>query len=298
MVRCNARRGLTALCLALAALLLAGALGLCAPARAEEAGAPLRIEAEARPESLLEPGGVTLSFTIENVSQGDVRNVYLASADGLVFEQVGQIAPGETRSFTREHSVTEQELAAEEIVYTVTHDAPDDPNVKVNYSVRARIARSQTRPEVEFTRQLSSRSVAAGSAVIVTYRLRNTGNVALSELQVRDRLGSYTGRVDALGVGESRTLINRAVVSEAATSSASLSYRAEGVPDALTKQLEDVAVGIAEAKLEFDFTADYSAFSRTSANVVLTLRNAGNVDYRDLCVTDALYGGVVADELG
>ena len=45
------------------------------------------------------------------------------------------------------------------------------------------------------------------------------------------------------------------------------------------------------------FTVGYSAFSKSTADVVLTLRNEGNVGYRDLCVIDDLYGGVIADEL-
>ena len=298
MIRRNALRpGIFALFCALAALLWMGALGFGVPsARAEEATL-LDIQVAARPEGLIAPGDVMLSFTIENVSEEEARNVYLSSADGLISELVGQIAPGGAQSFTRQHSVTAEELEAGEIIYIISQDDPADSNVKINYTVRAQIRRSDAQPSVEFTRQFSSRSVAQGGTVTITYRIRNTGNVPLNDLQVQDALGNYVGRVDVLGTGESRTLISRATVNEASVSSASLSYRAEGSGDVLVENLADVAVNIASADLQGVFTAGYSAFSKSTADVVLTLSNAGNVGYRDLCVIDDLYGGVIADGL-
>ena len=292
------RLGIAAVLFALAVLLLTGVLGFAAPAaRAEDGEAMLRIQVSPRPEGLIAPGDVMLSFFIENISEEDAHNVYLSSADGLLFELVGQIAPGESQSFSRQHSVTAEELEAGEILYTVSHDDPVDANVKINYTVRAQIRRSDALPEVEFTRQLSSRSVEAGGTVTITYRIRNTGNVPLSDLQVQDSLGSFTGHVDALGTGESRTLISRAAINEASVSSASLSYRAEGGGDVLVKTLADVSVNLAGADLSGVFTAGYSAFSKSTADVVLMLTNEGNVGYRNLCVIDDLYGGVIADEL-
>ena len=289
------RFGMIAVLFSLTALLLTGALGFAA--RAEDEDAMLRIQVSTRPEGLIAPGDVMLSFLIENISGEDANNVYLSSADGLLFELVGQIAPGETQSFSRQHSVTAEELEAGEIFYTISHDSPADANVKINYAARAQILRSDALPEVEFTRQFSSRSVEAGGTVTITYHIRNTGNVPLAELQVQDSLGNFTGRVDALATGESRTLISRATVSEPSVSSASLSYRAEGSSEVLVKALEDVTVNLADSDLSGVFTAGYSAFSKSTADVVLTLTNEGNVDYRDLCVIDDLYGGVIADEL-
>ena len=295
----NIRRfGMTAVLFALAVLLLAGALGFAVPAaHAEDGDAMLRIQVSTRPEGLIAPGDVMLSFLIENISGEDANNVYLSSADGLLFELVGQIAPGEAQSFSRQHSVTSEELEAGEILYTVSHDAPANATVKINYTVRAQIRRSDALPEVEFTRQFSSRSVEAGGTVTVTYHIRNTGNVPLEDLQVQDSLGNFTGRVDALATGESRTLISRTSVSEPSVSSASLSYRAEESSDVLVKTLEDVSVNLADSGLSGVFNAGYSAFSKSTADVVLTLTNKGNVDYRNLCVIDDLYGGVIADDL-
>lgn len=256
----------------------------------------LNIQMTARPEELVEPGDVTLVFTIENNSDADAQNVYLSSADGLLSEPIGQIAAGEVQVFNRTHSVTAAELDAGEILYTVSHDDPLEPGGKVNYTAQAQIHRSALRPEAEFTRQFSSESVAAGSSLTIVYRIRNTGNVALTNLRVQDDLGDFTGRVDRLDVGESRALVSRATVTETCASSASLSYGAEGAGDEIfVNILEDVAISLAECGL----THSFSAVERAGnvADVALTLRNVGNVDYRDVCVTDAVNGGVIADAL-
>ena len=274
----------------------AGALLPARGALSEGGRTLLNIQMTARPEELVEPGDVTLVFTIENTSKLDAQNVYLSSADGLLSEPVGQIAAGEVQVFNRTHSVTAAELDAGEILYPVSHDDPLDPDGKVNYAAQAQIHRSALRPEAEFTRQLSSRSVTGGSALTIVYRIRNTGNVALTDLRVQDTLGDFTGRVDRLDVGESRALVSRATVTEACVSSASLSYGAEGAGDEIfVRTLEDAAISLAEGSLSHSFSA--AAREGAVADVTLTLRNTGNVDYRDVCVTDALYGGIIADAL-
>ena len=280
-----------ALCLFCAAFLPSarGALG-------EGGRTLLNIQMTARPEELVEPGDVTLVFTIENISDRDAQNVYLSSADGLLSEPIGQIAAGEVQVFNRTHSVTAAELDAGEILYTVSHDDPLEPEGKVNYSAQAQIRRSVLRPEAEFTRQFSSRSVTAGSALTIVYRMRNTGNVALTDLRVQDTLGDFTGRVDRLDVGESRALVSRVTVTEESVSSASLSYGAEGAGDEIfVRTLEEAAVSLAEGQLSHSFSA--AERDAAAADVTLTLRNTGNVDYRAVCVTDALNGGVIADAL-
>ena len=267
-------------------------------AQAEEAAELLQIDLSARPAELVEPGDVTLTFTLENHSDVDAQNVYLSSSDGLLSEPVGQVAAGETQSFNRQHSVTEAELEAGEITYIISHDDPDHPNDKINYIVHTQIQRSDIQPQAEFTRQLSSRSVSPGGTLTITYRVRNTGNVALSNLRVQDSLGDYTGRIDRLEVGQSRSLISRVTMTEDGVSSASLSFNADGEGDEVfISTLEDVSVALADAGVDQLFSVIPSLESDHTAEALLLLYNTGNVAYREICVTDMVYGGIIADGL-
>lgn len=265
---------------------------------AEESQAILEIQVIASPAELVEPGDVTLSFTLENSSAIDAQNVYLSSADGLLSEPVGRVDAGESLSFSRQHSVSAAELSAGEISYTISHDDPLNPDGRINYTVRAAIGQSDAQPQVEFTRQFSSRQVEAGDTLTIIYRLRNTGNVALTGLRVQDELGDYTGRIDRLEAGESRALVSRVVITEAASSSAMLDFTVESSEQRFTQTLAEAPIAIAETELEMLFSVSTSAFSDDdAAQAVLTLTNTGNTAIQDVRITDEIYGGMIADAL-
>jgi len=258
----------------------------------------LDIRMSVQPAALVEPGDVTLTFTIANNSDTDAQNLYFSSLDGLLSESIGRIEAGSSQSFSRQHSVTREELDSGEIVYVISHDDPVRDGSKVNYTIKAAITRNDANPEAEFTRRFSSNTVEAGGTVVVTYRIRNAGNVVLNSLRVRDELGDFTGRIERLEVGESRTLVSRVTVTEDCASSASLSYGVEAYEDeAHIITLDNAEIKIASSALESRFSAGYSAFSSSSADVVLLLSNEGSTAYRDICVIDDVNGGVIADSI-
>ena len=286
------------LCLAAGLLPANGAGPLIVPAALAEEAPLLEIQASAKPDELVEPGDVTLSFTIANASERDAQNVYLSSSDGLLSEPIGQIGAGESQIFTRSHSVTQAELDAGEITYIISHDDPLDPERKVNYTVHASIRQSDKRPQVEFTRQFSNSCFEAGDTVTILYRVRNSGNVAVNALRVEDALGDFTGRVELLDVGESRTLISRVTLSEEAVSAPTLSYVVNALDGAaFTQTLSEATLRLAQPRISARLSADYSPFSESTAEVVLLLENPGDADYMNLRITDDVYGGVIADEL-
>lgn len=285
--------------MALSALLtITGAPIVMPAARAEENVQLLRISLVTQPDSLVEPGDVTLILGIENTSDTDAENVYLSSSDGLFSEPIGQIEAGQTISLNRPHSVSQAELDSGAISYIISHDDPYEEGHKVNYTVQAPIRRSELQPGVEFTRQFSSRYVSPGDTVTISYNILNTGNVALDSLRIQDSLGDFTGRIERLDVGESRTLISRVTLHEAGVSSATLTYDVNALDeDSFIRALADAPVRIAYGQIDAQLSAGFSAFSNDTAEVVLLLSNLGNVDYPNLRISDDIYGGVVADHI-
>ena len=293
-------RLLCALCILSACSLAEITPGFAMPsARAEgEDRNLLEISIQAKPSELVAPGDVMLSFTIENTSSMDAQNVYLSSADGLLSEPVGQLAAGQQQSFNRQHTVTQEELDDGKVSYIISHDDPFDPDGKVNYTAHAEIRRSDVLPQVEFTRRFSSLRVAENGQLTITYHIRNTGNVTLTNLRVQDSLGDYTGGIDRLEAGESRSLISRAVITEDTQSVAVLDYSAEGVEDVLfTQPLDAQEITIAHTAWSAELSALQAAFSDDTVQALLTLSNTGSADIRDIVISDEHYGGVIADNL-
>lgn len=288
------------------ALLCAG--GFAMPtARSEEAPPatlpPLRhildISFSVSPAELVEPGEVTLTFTITNASEYDAENVYISSSDGLRTEPLGQIDAGDSRVFSRAHDATEEELENGLITYIFSHDGVAGDEDTVNYTVDCPIERAIARAEVEFTRQFSARSARPGDVVTITYRVRNTGNVPIENLRVDDAPGEYAGRADRLEVGASRLFISRVAVEDITVSAPRLRYEAPAVGDEEYEMtLEEARILLADEQLTATLSLDReTARVGETVKATLTIMSLGNVNFYDMAVYDESYGGLVADGL-
>ena len=282
-----------------AAALLGALTVLCAlfaPLTAAQAAqdAALSIGFTVEPRLMVAPGDVTMTFVIQNRSDQAVHNIYLSSADGLLSEPVGQLGPGESQTLVRPHAVTQEELDSGAITYAVSHDPQDGSGEKVVYNLSAAIVKGEPKPSVSFTRQLSSDYVPQGGQVTLTYKLANTGNVALSALRIRDTLGDFTGRLEQLDVGDAKTFISRVTLSEAAESAPVLEY---AVPsgEEFALSLDPAPIAIADSALDISFSVGKITFEKDTANAILILTNNGNVGYSNITVLDDVYGGVIAD---
>lgn len=289
------RRGFWRLAALMGALALLCAL-IAAQAETGETATSLAIEISVQPSVLVAPGDVTLNIVIENRTDRPVRNVTLSSSDGQLSEPLGQIGPGETQTLMRPHTVTEEELEAGAITYTVSHDPMIAGEAKINYPLSAGIVRGEAQPGVDFTRRLSSDFVPKGGLVTVTYKIANTGNVSLTALRIRDALGDFTGRLEKLDVGESKTFISRVALNEAAQSAPTLEYAVDS-GETFTRALDPLPIGIATSGLDMSFSVGQTAFEDGTADAILILSNTGNVDYTNVTVMDDVYGGVIADAL-
>ena len=299
-------RRFAALLAALAlAFLCAGGFAMPA-ARAEGAEPtqpPLRhvldISFSVSPAALVEPGAVTLTFTIANTSEYDAENVYISSSDGLRTEPLGQIEAGDSRTFSRAHDVTEAELEAGRITYIFSHDGvAGDPDT-VNYTVDCPIERAIARGEVEFTRQFSAAYARPGDVVTITYRVRNAGNVPIADLRVDDAPGEFAGRADSLDVGETRLFTSRVSVEDVTTSAPRLRYTvpAEGGGEREVT-LSEARILLADEQLTATLALDReTARVGETVTATLTVMSLGNVSFYDLAVYDESFGGLVADSL-
>ena len=99
-------------------------------------------------------------------------------------------------------------------------------------------------------------------------------------------------------MGESCTLISRVTLTGDAVSAPTLTYVVNALDGAdFSQTLSEATLRVEQPRLSARLSADYSPFSENSAEVVLLLENPGGADYLNLCITDDVYGGVIADEL-
>lgn len=256
----------------------------------------LSITLGVKPGEMVSAGAATMTFVLSNPTEFDIQNVYLASSDGTFSESIGQIDAGETQTLVRSYNVTEGELDQGKVSYTVSHDPILGGDAKIVYTVEAPVGRVQALPQVDFTRQISSGYVVEGGVVVITYKVRNTGNVAIEGLRIRDELGDFTGRMEKLNIGESRSFISRVTVSAPCTSRPILEYTIPG-GETVDVQLDEAAIQFSEGGVEAHFSVGESAFNTSTADAILTLSNNSNTHYMDITVLDDIYGGVIADSI-
>ena len=287
--------------LALWALTAAGANPCAGSARhsalAEDApGQALFIDFTVQPAMMVAPGDISMTFLIENRSNRPVQNIYLTSADGLLSEPIGQLGAGESQTLVRPHAVTQAELDAGRVDYTISHDPQEPGGEKVVYTLNVPIVKGEQRPGVAFTRQFSSRYAMKDGLMTITYKIVNTGNVPLSALRIRDTLGDFTGRLEQLDVGESKSFISRVTLAGEDLSVPVLEY-AVPTGDEFSLSLDPAPLRIADDHLITSFYVRQAEFNEDVADAILILTNLGNVDYSDITVWDDVYGGVIADAI-
>ena len=256
----------------------------------------LFIDFTVQPAMMVAPGDISMTFLIENRSNRPVQNIYLASADGLLSEPIGQLGAGESQTLVRPHAVTQEELDAGQVVYTISHDPQDESDEKVVYTLSVPIVKGEQQPGVAFTRQFSSQYAMPDGLMTVTYKIVNTGNVPLSALRIRDSLGDFTGRLEQLDVGGSKSFISRVTLSGDDLSMPVLEY-AVPTGDEFSITLDPAPIHIADDHLITSFYVRQAEFNEDVADAILILSNLGNVDYSDITVWDDVYGGVIADEI-
>lgn len=259
----------------------------------------LDISFSASPAELVEPGEVTLSFTLTNSSQYDAENVYISSSDGLSTEPLGQIDAGDSRVFSRVHEVTEEELESGRISYTFSHDGVAGSRDTVNYTVDCPIQRAIAQPGVEFTRQFTGTYARPGDVVTITYRVRNTGNVPIADLRVDDAPGEYSGRADVLEVGASRLFFSKVTIEEVTVSAPRLRYTVPAEDGREYEvRLDEARILLADEQLTATLTLDReTARVGETVTATLTVMSLGNVDFYDVSIFDESYGGLIADAL-
>ena len=264
-------------------------------ASAEGTDAALEIEITANPYEIVEPQEITLSFTLKNTTESIAENVCLAAFDGVSYEPLGQIAAGETLSITRTHAVTQDELNAGGIAYIISHDDVFGNSEKVNYTVTTDIAKADPLPDVEFTRHISDDIAEVGDSVTIAYRVRNTGNVALHTLCVRDPLGDFIGRADVLGAGETKVFLSHIMPTEDCVSVPEFSYTIPMLnADACLLSLDAHKIHVEAQDISAAFTL--TQYDDT-AQLSLTLSCVGGGDWFDIAVYDDIRGERIADHL-
>ncbi|MBQ7455264.1 MAG: hypothetical protein IJS53_02370 [Clostridia bacterium] len=281
-----------ALVLALLALVLLFAL----PAMAEE---DVIFSLSVDPETLTEPGPVTVSIRVANNSGKDMTEpVTLYDPDGKVVASFGDggaavLQKDAIVTAQQTYQVSQSQLKEGRLTYMLSYKQGDTVQEVFKH---VEIAYAGTHAELIVNRVIMPDVVRSGETVTVQYELYNAGNVEIRNIRVRENssLSGASQAVATLAPGERTTLKFTASMGSADLKSQGVVTYYEGTGGQQKKiTLDEVTIPRAVPGLVLNdmLSADRTAItSGETVTLTLTIKNNGNISYSNISVLDAKYG--------
>ncbi|NLD51428.1 MAG: hypothetical protein GX650_00910 [Clostridiales bacterium] len=260
------------------------------------------------PQSLKEPGPVTVTATVSNKGAEAIAvpmtlydesdKVVTSAFDGGVIARLDVNGVSEAPF---QWTVTQQQLDAGKLTFYLRLQTEDSTGAitQVSIPAAATIAFAGEKVQLGVQRSVTPEVVRAGSTVTVTYELSNEGTVPLSNIQITEnRLISTTRRtVDVIEPGKTATVtFSKKVGNAGVESSAVITYYRQGSKTQLRQTVDTLSVPLAKPGFSSKLTA-----SKTSVEVgetitlTLTLNNKGNINYENVRVSSPTLGDIFTD---
>lgn len=285
--------------------IVALALSGLVAAQATSAAADISFVISAEPSTLTAPGKVQLSARIANIGDADISApILLLDADNKPvpsFFDGGSLYPlkkGEMRTWQTAWNVTQQQLDAGKIAFTLKYDKADATGAvsEVSLPVAAPINAAGANAQFSATRKIVPEVVRSGSEVKVLYELVNNGNVKITDIRVRENnlISDTTQTVASLAPGKNATVtFTKKVGNAGLESSALILYKAEGEKTQQKITVDTVKIPLAKPNLTYTLAVDRNTVNvGETVALTLTLKNEGNISYSGVKITDKKLGEV------
>ena len=266
---------------------------------------PVSATIQVTPDSLTGPGEVSVSLRVSNPSSADmIAPVTLYDPAGNVVSSFGDggsyiLKSGDSRSWEGKWNVTQAQLDAGTVAYTLKYHLEDASGalVELNKQATARIAFVGERVNLNVNRTISPQVVRSSGQATVTYELYNNGNVDLTDIRVQENISKTAKTVKSLPAGERASVQFTSRIGNAdLTSSAVITYKAAGSTKTEKITVEDATIPLAKPDLKIDLSSPTAGVNvGEAATLVITFTNAGNITYSNVTVTEAKRGEILTN---
>lgn len=265
----------------------------------------LKVTSGITPEQMVTAGEATVRINLGNTTNAILDDVTLYDGEGNIVYGPVQIPAGESegmRSYSADIQVTKGQLSDGQIGYAARYvlDKGTESERTIEKQILIEVKKVKANPKIEFSREISSLFVTQGSEVTLTYRIRNTGNVKLTDIKVTDELGGEVGSLSSLDVGKKKTFTQKVVIQEGQISQPKVSYSYEGGEKTYSEKLKSSEIALAREELVLELSASSTSVTPgETINLSLRLINNGNVSYSKLRISDPVLGdlGSLANDL-
>ncbi len=260
------------------------------------------------PASMTAPGIATVSARVSNAgTQAITTPLSLYDPDGKLvtsFSDGGslmQLPSGENFLWQGQYDVKQNHLDEGKLVYTLRYNSQDAAGtlIEKNIPATAEIEYTGEKVELKVNRTITPEVIRRGKTATVIYDLINQGNVKLTNITIRENrlISTKTQKVTSLEPGESAQItFSRSNVTGDLSSSATVTYYKEGDRKIQQLTVASVDVPLAKPGLQYTLTSDKTQYSiGETAVLTLQIKNAGNITYSNVTVTDPILGEVFSN---
>ena len=272
---------------------------------------PIKVSMEIKPTKLSGPQSINVAITVTNVGDGDLPGpVTLLYPDGTKISEFGSptLSVGASKTWRGEWKVTQKELEAGKVVFSVKYTAYDgepdetgEPGLKshkLNFSKNITYVGEEAKPEITVNRTITPTTAQKGQEVSVTYEIANIGSVDVSNVNIKENssISAKSGTIDSIPAGATGTYtFTTEMGTKDLTSAATVSFKSGG--KTYTTKVENAIVKYGVVNLSATLKADKKGGAPgDSIKLTLTLKNSGNLDFTNVTVTDATLGTVFSGE--
>lgn len=266
---------------------------------------PVNVTIQVTPDSLTGPGEVNVSLRVSNPTGEDmISPVTLLDPNGNVVASFGDggsyiLKSGDSRSWEGKWNVTQAQLDAGAVVYTLSYYVEDTDGslVALSKQASARISFTGERMALSVNRSITPEVVRSSGTATVKYELYNSGNVALTDIRVQEHISKTAKTVKSLGAGERATVEFTSRIGNAdLVSNATITYKASGSTKTEKITVEDAAIPLAKPDLKLELSSPTTGVNvGEAATLVITFTNSGNVTYSNVTVKEATKGEIITN---
>lgn len=256
-----------------------------------------KIEIELSPDTLAEPKEIAVSIKVTNVGETDMPGpVTLYYSNGKQVEEFGSptLTAGSSKSWSGTWKVTQEQLENGRVTFKLKYSIYNDANELINKTVNfgREIQYTGMVSSVEINRTITPTTARKGQEVTVTYDVINTGNVDVTDVTIKEKIATKSGKIDTVPAGEKASYTFTATMgTKDLTSQGTITYKSGGKTQTEKKDAATIKYG--EVKLAATLTADKKGGAvGDTVKLTLKLKNSGTVDFQNLTIADATLGEV------
>lgn len=257
----------------------------------------LEVSVGVSPSVLVEPGEVQVRVELANSGEYPIADVRLCLHNGEVLSDPVELAPGGTHTLYQTQALSLKQFEQGGVQYQVRYTLGKGTSGQKerSRSVLAAITSLPASPALEFNRTLSAHSAQPGETISLTYRVRNTGNITLTDLELKDPLYGVVGALEELAPGDKHTFTCSVTMVEACESEPSLSYSHRATSRRFSMDLPALPISLSTGALEAMLEADRAAVGVGDVvKLRIRIRNAGSLSCDGIRIYDQTLGEIGA----